>query len=297
MFTGSIVALVTPFRDGQIDEAGLRRLLRMHLDNETDGIVPCGTTGEAVTLSREEHEQVIALTVEEVGGRIPVIAGVGTNDTAKTIAMAQSAQAAGVDGLLVVTPYYNRPTQRGLVAHYRALAASTDLPIIVYNVPSRTGTNLLPETVAELAQIDHIVGIKEASGNLDQVSAIVTRCGDPFTVLSGDDSLTLPILSVGGQGVISVTANILPREVARMVKAFRGGDLAEARRLHSRLFPVSRAMFIETNPGPVKAALALMGLISGELRLPLVPPADTNLRIIKETLEHVGLLTGTERPS
>lgn len=295
MLTGSIVALVTPFRDGQIDEPGLRRLLRMHLEHETDGIIPCGTTGEAVTLSREEHERVIALTVEEVSGRIPVIAGVGTNDTAKTIAMAQSAQAAGVDGLLVVTPYYNRPTQRGLVAHYRAIAASTDLPIIVYNVPSRTGTNILPETVAELAQLDRIVGIKEASGNLDQVSAIIQRCGDGLVVLSGDDSLTLPMLAVGGKGVISVTANIMPREVARMVRAALEGNWDEARRLHYQLFPVSRAMFIESNPGPVKAALAMMGLIAEELRLPLVPPADANRRGLKETLEQAGLLTG--RPS
>ncbi|MBI4553779.1 MAG: 4-hydroxy-tetrahydrodipicolinate synthase [Candidatus Latescibacteria bacterium] len=295
MLTGSIVALVTPFRDGQIDETGLRRLLRMHLEHETDGIVPCGTTGEAVTLSHEEYERVIAITVEEVGGRIPVIAGAGTNDTAKTIAMSRYAQSAGVDGLLIVTPYYNRPTQRGLVAHYRAIAASTNLPIIMYNVPSRTGTNLLPETVAELAQVDQIVGIKEASGNLDQVSAIVHRCGDGFTVLSGDDSLTLPILAVGGKGVISVTANIAPREVARMVRAFREGNSAEARRLHNHLFPVSRALFVETNPGPVKAALALMGLISGEMRLPLVPPSDANLRLIRETIDQAGLLAGTEQ--
>ncbi|SVC65231.1 uncharacterized protein METZ01_LOCUS318085, partial [marine metagenome] len=220
MFTGSIVALITPFREGAVDESALRNLIRFHLENGTNGIVPCGTTGEAVTLTRKEWEQVVSVTIEEVRGKIPVIAGAGTNDTAKTIDMARYARSAGADGALVVTPYYNKPTQRGLVAHYTEIAQGVDIPIVVYNVPSRTCANVLPGTLAELAQIDTIVAVKEASGDLEQIGLIGALCGDLITILSGDDTLTLPILSVGGQGVISVVANIVPQDVARVVALY-----------------------------------------------------------------------------
>ncbi|MEE2708938.1 MAG: 4-hydroxy-tetrahydrodipicolinate synthase [Gemmatimonadota bacterium] len=271
MFTGSIVALITPFREGAVDESALRNLIRFHLENGTNGIVPCGTTGEAVTLTRKEWEQVVSVTIEEVGGKIPVIAGAGTNDTAKTIDMARYARSAGADGALVVTPYYNKPTQRGLVAHYTEIAQGVDIPIVVYNVPSRTCANVLPGTLAELAQIDTIVAVKEASGDLEQIGLIGALCGDLITILSGDDTLTLPILSVGGQGVISVVANIVPQDVARVVALYLAGEHENALQHFYRLLPLSKAMFIETNPIPVKTAAAIMGLTEEDMRLPLVP--------------------------
>ena len=271
MFTGSIVALITPFREGAVDESALRNLIRFHLENGTNGIVPCGTTGEAVTLTRKEWEQVVSVTIEEVRGKIPVIAGAGTNDTAKTIDMARYARSAGADGALVVTPYYNKPTQRGLVAHYTEIAQGVDIPIVVYNVPGRTCANVLPGTLAELAQIDTIVAVKEASGDLEQIGLIGALCGDLITILSGDDTLTLPILSVGGQGVISVVANIVPQDVARVVALYLAGEHENALQHFYRLLPLSKAMFIETNPIPVKTAAAIMGLTDEDMRLPLVP--------------------------
>lgn len=290
MFCGSIVALVTPFANGKVAFDTLRELVEFHIESGTNSIVLCGTTGESATLSHEEHMEVVAMAVEAVGGRIPVIAGTGSNSTAEAIMLTQHAQETGADAALLITPYYNRPTQRGLVEHYRTIAAETDVPLILYNIPSRTAVNLLPETVAELAKIRNIVGIKEASVNLRQVSKIIELCGEGFTVLSGDDFTTLPILSVGGRGVISVVANILPRETAGMVQEFLDGNINRARELYYKLQPLCEALFLETNPIPVKTALSLMGKISGELRLPLSPMSDENLSKLRSVLVDYGLM-------
>ncbi|MBI2941260.1 MAG: 4-hydroxy-tetrahydrodipicolinate synthase [Chloroflexi bacterium] len=279
-----MVALITPFRDGQVDEGKLRELVQYHLAGGTNGLVPCGTTGEAVTLSDEEQDRVIRVVVETVAGRIPVIAGTGTNSTAKTIKYTRAAKQAGADAALIVTPYYNKPTPEGLYRHYEAIAQATDLPIILYNVPSRTSVNMLPETVARLARIDAIVGIKEASGNMDQVSQIVQSCPSDFAVLSGDDSLTLPMLALGGAGVISVVANIAPTAMSELVAAFHRDDVARARELHYGLFDLCRAMFIETNPIPVKTAAGLLGLCLDELRLPLCPMSEGNRRKLADVV-------------
>ncbi|MCL4459361.1 MAG: 4-hydroxy-tetrahydrodipicolinate synthase [Chloroflexi bacterium] len=284
MFKGSVVALITPFRNGQIDEKKLRALVEFQIKNGTSALVPCGTTGESATLGGEEQQRVIEITIEAADHRVPVIAGTGANDTAKAIKHTLAAQKVGADGALLVTPYYNKPTQEGLFRHYEAVARETSLPLILYNVPGRTGVNLLPETVARLAKIENIVGIKEASGNLDQVSAIVHLCGPDFAVLSGDDSLTLPMMALGGVGVVSVAANIAPREVAAMVDAFLRGDPQRAKEMHYQLFDLFKALFIETNPIPVKTAAALMGLCELEFRLPLCPMSETNLKKLKETL-------------
>ena len=276
-FTGSLVALITPFKaenPGELDEAALRALVDYHVRNGTDGLVPCGTTGESVTLEEAEHERVVRIVVEQAAGRVPVIAGAGTNSTAKSIKLAKLAKSAGADATLVVTPYYNKPTQQGLYLHYEAIAKATDLPIVVYNVPTRTSVNLLPDTLARLAKLDTVVAVKEASGSLDQVTQIVELCGPDFTVLSGDDSLTLPMMAVGGVGVISVIANITPSATAEMVRAFRAGDTARARELHHALFPLTKALFSETNPIPVKTAAGFLGLCSPTLRLPMCPMGD-----------------------
>ncbi|MGH7428161.1 MAG: 4-hydroxy-tetrahydrodipicolinate synthase, partial [Candidatus Methylomirabilaceae bacterium] len=266
MFSGSIVAIVTPFRNGRVDERALGDLIEFQLANGTDGIVPCGTTGESATLSHQEHERVVAFTIEAVKRRVPVIAGAGSNSTAEAIALTRHAKKAGADGALLITPYYNKPMQEGLFRHYKAVAEAVDLPLVLYNIPSRTSVNLLPSTVGRLAAIRNIVAIKEGSGSLQQVSEILQACGDRFTVLSGDDPLTLPMMAVGAKGVITVTANIAPAEMAAMVDAFAAGQLDQARRLHNKLFPLFTALFYETNPIPVKTALAMMGKIDGELR-------------------------------
>ena len=292
MFTGSIVALITPFQQDTIDEAALRRLIHFHLEQGTDGIVPCGTTGEAVTMTPEEWERVITITVEEVAGQVPVVAGAGGNDTARVIDMVRTVKTLGADGALVVTPYYNKPPQAGLIAHYTAIARQVEIPLVVYNVPSRTGCNILPETMAEMAEIDTIVAIKEASGDLEQVGMIGALCGDRITILSGDDGLTVPIMSVGGQGVISVAANVAPAEVTRLVALYRKGEVAEALQLHYRLLPLFKAMFIETNPIPAKTAAGLMGLAPDTVRLPLVPMAAANRASLEQTLRTCGLLEG-----
>jgi 4-hydroxy-tetrahydrodipicolinate synthase len=284
MFSGSLVAMITPFRDGQIDEPRLRDLVEFHVRNGTNGLVPCGTTGESVTMTEEEHLRVISIVVETVAGRLPVVAGTGTNDTAKTIKLTKKAREIGADAALVVTPYYNKPTQEGLFRHYEAIASATDLPIVMYNVPGRTSVNMAPETVARLARIPTIVGIKEASGSIDQSSQIVASCRPDFVVLSGDDSLTLPIMAVGGVGIISVVGNIVPRPVADMVAAFRDGDARRAQRIHIELFDLCRAMFYETNPIPVKTAAGILGLCSDELRLPLCPMSDGNRKKLEEAM-------------
>jgi len=285
MYSGCLVAMITPFQNGEIDEPGLRRLVEFHLQNGTDGLVPCGTTGESVSMTEEEQLRVIEIVVETVNKRIPVIAGTGTNSTAKTIKMTKKAQKVGADAALVVTPYYNKPTQQGLYLHFEAIAKETDLPIVMYNVPSRTSVNLLPETVARLAKIPNIVAVKEASGSMDQVSQIVASCRPDFAVLSGDDSLTLPMLSLGGTGVVSVVGNIAPGPMSEMVRAFRSGNLARARALHYQLFDLCRAMFVETNPIPVKTAAGILGLCSPELRLPMCPLSDANRQKLEQVLK------------
>ncbi|MBI4610991.1 MAG: 4-hydroxy-tetrahydrodipicolinate synthase [Candidatus Rokubacteria bacterium] len=290
-FQGSIVALVTPFRDGRVDEAKLRELVEFHVRNGTDGIVPCGTTGESPTLSHEEHKRVVEIVIEAARGRIPVIAGTGSNSTAEAIDLTTHAKKAGADGALVVSPYYNRPTQQGLYEHFRAIAEATDLPILVYNIQGRTAVNVETDTLARLARdCETIVGVKEASGSLDQMTQVILACGPEFTVLSGDDNLTLPLMAVGGRGVISVIANVVPKETAEVTHAALDGDWKRARELHLRLFPLCKAMFIETNPIPVKEAMAMMGMIAPEFRLPLCRMAEANRERLKKVLAQFNLL-------
>ncbi len=290
MFTGSMVAIVTPFKNGVIDEKALAALVEFHIKEGTEVIVPCGTTGESATLTHEEHERVVTLVVEAVSGRCKVLAGTGSNNTEEAIRLTRYAKAAGADGALLITPYYNKPTQEGLYRHYEAIARAVDLPLVLYNVPGRTALQISPETVARLAAIESIVGIKEASGSLQYVSKIVELCGEDFAVISGDDFTTLPILCVGGVGVISVTANVVPGDVRAMIDAFRNGDISKARQLHYKMWPLHEAMFLETNPIPVKAALALMGMISWELRLPLTPLSEPNRDRLRTVLSAYGLL-------
>jgi 4-hydroxy-tetrahydrodipicolinate synthase len=290
-FQGSLVAMVTPFRDGQVDEAKLRELVEFHVTHGTDGLVPCGTTGESPTLSHDEHKRVIGIVVEAAAGRIPVVAGTGSNSTAEAIEMTVHAARAGADGALLVAPYYNKPTQEGLYRHFRAIAeAAPELPMIPYNIQGRTAVNVETETMARLAQIPNIVGVKEASGSLDQMTAVILACGPDFTVLSGDDSLTLPLMSVGGRGVISVVANFLPREVAELTHAALEGDWKRARDLHWKLFPICKGVFLETNPIPVKEAMAMLGLIRPEWRLPMCPMSDANREKLRRILTQAGVL-------
>ena len=290
MFEGSFVAIVTPFKNGKVDAKALKDLIEFHIENGTNGIVPCGTTGESATLSHHEHEEVIRIAVETCRGRVPVLAGTGANATHEAIELTLSAQKLGADGALLITPYYNKPTQQGLYQHFAAVAKETRLPIILYNVPSRTSINMLPETVARLSKIENIVGIKEASGNLVQVSEIIQSCGTDFEVISGEDALTWPILALGGKGVISVTANLVPEKLSKLCKAALKGDMAIARSLHYELLKLNDVMFIETNPIPVKAALVIMGRIDNEFRAPLCPPADQNLSTLKSVLREYTLV-------
>jgi 4-hydroxy-tetrahydrodipicolinate synthase len=287
-FTGAYTALITPFRNGEIDEPGLRSLVEFQIQGGIDGLIPCGTTGESVTMTDFEHDRVIDIVIEQTAGRVPVIAGTGTNNTRTTIDHTRYAQAAGAAGALVVVPYYNKPTQEGMYQHYAAIAEATDLPIVLYNVPGRTGVNMTPETVVRLSGIPTIAGIKEASGNLDQVSQIAIETRPDFALLSGDDSLTLPIMSVGGHGVVSVVSNIVPDAVSTLTSAFLRGDFATARTTHQRLFDLCRAMFIENNPTAVKTAAGMLGLCSDELRLPLTAMAETNRRRLETALQTWG---------
>ncbi|MBW1721905.1 MAG: 4-hydroxy-tetrahydrodipicolinate synthase [Deltaproteobacteria bacterium] len=290
MFQGSIVAIVTPFKNGKVDEDAYRELIEFQIENGTSAIVPCGTTGESATLSVEEHCHVIDIAVDAVNKRIPVIAGTGGNSTREAIELTEHAKKAGADATLQVTPYYNKPTQEGLFQHYAAIAKAVPLPQVLYNVPGRTSVNMLPETVARLAELPEVVAVKEASGNLGQMAEIVRLAGDNITLLSGDDNLTLPVLAIGGKGVISVVANIVPRENADMVQAWLDGEVEKARELYYRLLPLCRAMFFETNPIPVKTAAALMGKIDAEMRLPLSPMAPANLERLKSVLKDYGLI-------
>jgi 4-hydroxy-tetrahydrodipicolinate synthase len=273
MFEGSFVAIVTPFKNGKVDAKALKGLIEFHIKNGTNGIVPCGTTGESATLNHREHEEVIRIAVETCEGRVPVLAGTGSNSTHEAIELTLTAQQLGADGALLITPYYNKPTQEGLYQHFVAVAKETKLPIVLYNVPSRTSINMLPATVARLSQVQNIVGIKEASGNLVQVSEIIKSCGPAFKVISGEDALTWPILALGGKGVISVTANLVPDKFARLCKAALAGDMETARSIHYELMKLNDIMFIETNPIPVKTALAIMGRIDNEFRAPLCAPS------------------------
>ncbi len=290
MFEGSMVALVTPFTEsGQIDKEKVGQLIEFHISKGTDVIVPCGCTGEAATLTHDEHKDIVRYVVEKVAGRLKVIAGTGSNSTAEALGLTQCAKEVGADGALMITPYYNKPTPAGMYEHYRTIAEKVDIPIVLYNVPSRTGRSMLPETVAKLNKIDNVVAIKEASGSMDQVSNILNLCD--ITVLSGDDSMTLPILSVGGKGVISVVAKVVPDLMADLVHSFLKGDAEKATQVHRRLFPLCKALFYETNPIPVKRALSLMGMIENELRLPLVPMSEQNEARLKKALQDFGLIS------
>jgi 4-hydroxy-tetrahydrodipicolinate synthase len=288
MFEGVLPAIITPFTDsGEVDDAGLRRNIAFLGEAGVSGIVPTGTTGESATLTFEEHKRVVRIAVES--SKVPVIAGTGSNSTEEAIELTKDAEDVGADGALLITPYYNKPNDRGMLAHFKKVAESCELPIIVYNVPSRTGINLKPELVAKLADIENVVGIKEASGDISQVSRVIELTSDKdFEVLSGDDNLTLPIMSLGGVGVISVVANVVPKRMVAMVDAMRKGDLELARKIHFQISPLMRAMFLETNPIPVKAACGLKGLAAGPLRLPLAPLSEDNLRILREQLVKLG---------
>ncbi len=293
MFKGSIVAIVTPFKDGLVDEKKFRELIEFQIENGTQGIVPCGTTGESPTLTHEEHSRVIEICVAAVRKRIPVIAGTGSNATAEAVDLTRQAARAGVDGALVVTPYYNKPTQKGLYLHFRAIAESVSIPIILYNIEGRTARNIETDTVARLARdCKNIVGIKEASGNVQQIKDVYRACGEKFIILSGDDALTLPVLELGGQGVISVVANIVPADVAALIAAFNTGNKQKASAINDRLMPLIKAMFLETNPIPLKHAMGLLGLCSAQMRLPLCAMEEANLEKLKVALHDYGLLKG-----
>ena len=290
MFHGSLVAIVTPFKKGKVDEKALGDLIDWQIAQGTHGIVPCGTTGESATLTHEEHERVVAFTIEAAKGRVPVIAGSGSNSTDEAITLTRHAKKSGADGALLITPYYNKPTQEGLYRHYKAVAEAVDLPIVLYNIPGRTSVNMLPTTVARLSSIKNIVAIKEGSGSLQQVSDILQACGERMVVLSGDDALTLPMMAVGAKGVITVTANIAPKDMAKMTDAFEAGKLAEARKLHYKMSPLFAALFYETNPIPVKEALGMMGKCAAELRLPLCPMAADTREKLTRALKDYGLI-------
>jgi len=288
-FSGTLPALITPFRDGAVDEDALRKLVERCIEGGVSGLVPCGTTGESVTLTEEEHLRVVRIVVEQTKKRVPVVAGAGTVATAHTIHLAEQSKKAGADALLLVCPYYNRPTQAGLEAHFRAVHAAVDLPSILYNIPARTGVDLLLETLERLSDVKAIVAIKEATGNVMRSAQILAKLGDRFTVLSGDDALTLPVLSVGGRGVISVSANLLPKATSDVVKLWDEGEVAEARALHLRLLPVHEAMFVESNPGPIKAVMAARGMCAKEVRLPLVCPSEASVAKLEQALTRAEL--------
>ena len=290
MLEGSIVAIVTPFKGGKVDEKALSKLVEWHISSGTNAIVPCGTTGESATLEYEEHYRVIETVIKTVNKRIPVIAGTGANATDETIMITKKAKKLGADAALLVAPYYNKPTQEGLYRHYKSVAEAVDIPIVLYNVPGRTVVNILPSTVARLLEMKNIVAIKEATGDMKQVSEVIRLCGDRLTVLSGDDFTTFPLLALGGKGVISVTANIAPQEVSDMCRFWKEKKYEKARALHYKLEPLNHAMFIETNPIPVKTAVAMMGKIREEFRLPLCEMSEANREKLKKTIKDFGLI-------
>jgi 4-hydroxy-tetrahydrodipicolinate synthase len=290
VFEGVLTALVTPFRDGVVDERALGELVELQIASGVDGLVPCGSTGEAATLTHAEHRRVVEVVVSAARGRVKVLAGTGSNSTSEAIELTRYAKEAGADGALLISPYYNKPTQEGIVAHYAEVARLTALPLVVYNIPGRTASNILPATLARLAEIEQVVGVKEACGNLDQIAHVIASVPDDFSVLSGDDSLTLPLLAIGGRGVVCTTSNVAPSEMVELVRAFRAGDVARARAVHYRLLPLFDALFSETNPIPVKAALSMRGLILEELRLPLTRLSAGNRERLQIALKEFGLL-------
>ncbi len=290
MFSGVLTALVTPFRDGTVDEAALRELVEWQIGAGIDGLVPCGSTGEAATLSHPEHRRVVEIVVEATRGRVPVVAGTGSNNTREAVELTRHARDAGADAALLISPYYNKPTQEGIVLHYAEIARETGFPLVVYNIPGRTGSNLLPATLARLADLDHLVGVKEACGDLAQIAEVIAQCPADFAVLSGDDALSLPLLALGGQGVISTSSNVAPSEMVALLRAFESGDLASAQRTHYALLPLFEALFCETNPIPVKAALALLGRCGPEIRLPLTPLSQAPREALQGVLKELGLL-------
>jgi 4-hydroxy-tetrahydrodipicolinate synthase len=291
MIGGAITAIVTPFKGEKVDEAGLRKLIEFQIANGAHGIVPCGTTGESPTLSYTEHERVIEITIEQAAKRFPVIAGTGSNSTEEAISLTRHAKKAGADAALMISPYYNKPTQEGLYRHFEKVAKSVDIPIVMYNIPGRTASNIDPDTIARLSKIDNIVGVKEASGSMKQVTDIIALCPDDFIVLSGEDYLTFPLMCVGAKGVISVASNVAPREMADLCNLFFDGRFEESRRLYYKLLPLLHGLFMETSPAPVKAALAMMKKIeSEEVRLPLVTMGENNKERLRKILETQGLL-------
>ncbi|HEX8259487.1 MAG TPA: 4-hydroxy-tetrahydrodipicolinate synthase [Rubrobacteraceae bacterium] len=293
MFSGAFTALVTPFKNGEVDVEAVESLVEFQIEGGIDGLVPCGTTGESPTLSEEEDRLVIETVVRVTAGRVPVVAGTGSNNTASAIKYTKMAEEVGADGSLQVAPYYNKPTQEGLFRHYAAIAENTSLPLVLYNIPGRTNVTIAPETITQLAEIPNIVGIKESTLSMNMVSDIRRLCGEEFDILSGDDPMTLPLLALGGTGVVSVASNIAPGAVSDMVAAMNSGDLARGRELHYRLLPLIRALSVETNPIPIKAAASLLGLCSDELRLPLVPMSGENLRNLQTVMEGSATLLPT----
>jgi 4-hydroxy-tetrahydrodipicolinate synthase len=290
MFSGSMVALVTPFKEGKVDWQSLDALLDFHIQNGTNGIVPCGTTGESATLDHKEHHEVIERVIKAVNKRVPVIAGTGSNSTTEAVALTKGAEKAGADGALMISPYYNRPTQEGIYQHYKKVASEVGIPIIIYNIPGRTGSKIEPETLARLAEIKNVVGVKEATGSVDQAIDVIRLCGDNLAVYSGEDSLTFSLMAVGGKGVISTVANIVPKEMSQLTDACLDGKWERGRELQLKLIPLIRSVFLETNPIPIKTALALMGKCSGELRLPLTPMSEGNLKKLRQTMVEFALL-------
>jgi len=290
MFQGALTAIITPFRDGAVDEAALRELVEWQIQSGIDGLVPCGSTGESATLSHAEHERVIKITIEQARKRVPVVAGTGSNSTAEAIRLTASAREMGADGALLISPYYNKPTQEGIFKHYKTIATSVDLPIFAYNIPGRTGSNVAPETFARMAEIKNIVGVKEASGSTEQTSDILRLTNHKFTVLSGDDALTVPLMSIGAKGVIATIGNVMPREIHDLAAAGLVGDFERARALHYKMLPLMRTLFIETNPICVKQAMALMGKCCNELRLPLVPMTPPAVEKLKAAMKELRLI-------
>ena len=289
MFEGVITALVTPFRGDRLDEESLRRLVERQIEAGVDGLAPCGSTGESATLTHAEHRRVVEVVVDAAGGRVVVLAGTGSNSTREAIELTQYAREAGADGALLISPYYNKPTQEGIYAHFAEIARQTSFPLVVYNIPGRTASNVLPSTLARLADLEHVVGVKESSGDLGQISSVVDLCPDDFCVLSGDDALTLPLLAVGGDGVISTTSNVAPAVMVDLVRSFRSGDHARALEVHQRLLPLFDALFCETNPIPVKAALSSLELMSDEIRLPLTPLGEAHRERLRVVLKEMGI--------
>jgi len=290
MFHGALTAIITPFRDGAVDEAALRNLIEWQIQSGIDGLVPCGSTGESATLSHAEHERVIKITIEQARKRVPVVAGTGSNSTAEAIRLTASAREMGADGALLISPYYNKPTQDGIYKHYKMVADSVDLPIFAYNIPGRTGSNIAPETFARLAEIRNISGVKEASGSTEQTSDILRLTNGKFTVLSGDDALTVPLMAIGAKGVIATIGNAMPRETHEMAAAGLAGDFERARQLHYKMLPLMRTLFIETNPICIKQALAFMGKCCNELRMPLVPMTPPAAERLKAAMKELRLI-------